>query len=83
MGKNQNPLDALKEAGVQTNFVNKIIENLDSPKANIVMNVLGLDKGEVASNLQTIAGSATLPQSSSGIVRDDDLEKYKRALTRL
>lgn len=83
MGKNQNPLDALKEAGVQTNFVNKIIENLDSPKANIVMNVLGLDKGEVASNLQTIAGSATPPQSSSGIVRDDDLEKYKRALTRL
>lgn len=83
MGKNQNPLDALKEAGVQTNFVNKIIENLDSPKANIVMNVLGLDKREVASNLQTIAGSATPPQSSSGIVRDDDLEKYKRALTRL
>jgi len=73
----------VRKNSFQTNFVNKIIENLDSPKANIVMNVLGLDKGEVASNLQTIAGSATPPQSSSGIVRDDDLEKYKRALTRL
>lgn len=83
MSNNSSPLEALKQAGVNTDFIVKIANSLDNPIAKTVLDVTGLDKNEVSGTLHqlTNANDNRVPNAPSEV--DSDVEKYKRALTRL
>ena len=78
---NMAPLDALKQAGVDSNFIKNISKNLNSPMATTILNLLGLNKEDVSQKLEQLTSGS--PQPPAEPIVDSDVEKYKRSMLRL
>lgn len=80
MAKNNDPLAALKEANVSSQFINNIIAKLDTPQAQSLLNIMGIDKNFAE---QTLKDAASSDASGSQVIQDSDIERLRNGLKNL
>lgn len=80
MGRNSDPLSALKEANVSSQFINNIIAKLDTPQAQSLLNIMGIDKNFAEQSLKEVVSPTV---SESQVIQDADIERLKNGLKNL
>ncbi|MCM1497266.1 MAG: hypothetical protein NC124_02255 [Clostridium sp.] len=76
---NGDALAAYREANVSSQFINNLIQKMDTPQAQSLLNIMGLDKNSAAANLQELSQT----NNSTSQVQDVDIERLKNGLAKL
>ena len=71
----------LNELGVQGGFIEKLMNFTNSPLANTLFNVGGINKNGLLNDLESLKGGNTTPQIKPAI--SDDLSRFRADLARL